>query len=172
MTDLIAEAQSFVLAANEIGFEKTGKNIQFSFQSPLEVAPVKIERVRFFQILDNLVKNAVEAIDGASGAVMVSCFENDGSFILSVKDNGTGMPEEIQRKVFEMEYTTKQAKGTGLGLPIVRSICDEAGAKISFHSKPGEGTEFLVQFAMSSNASTSTIEEKREVRHEVQNIGC
>lgn len=98
--------------------------------------------VRFYQILTNLVFNAIDAMpDGGEILISVSALDNACEII--VKDTGKGIPEEMRERMFEPFVTTKaQGKGTGLGLYIVKAELDKQGAKISVLSEVGKGSEF------------------------------
>jgi signal transduction histidine kinase len=86
----------------------------------------------------NLIRNSVEA--GAS-EVAIRGIELDGSFVLTVADNGDGMNEESMERAFELFHTTK-AKGTGLGLAICRQEIEALGGSMGCSSVPGEGSVF------------------------------
>ena len=60
---------------------------------------------------------------------------------VQVSDNGPGIPEELQHKIFDMFFTTKD-KGSGVGLPVCRRLIGEWGGTLQMQSKPGEGTRF------------------------------
>ena len=92
------------------------------------------------EIIDNSVD---ESFAGTATEVWVQ-IKADGS--AEVRDNGRGIPLEIQDKVFEFDFTTKLTRGTGLGLGIVEKICKEFGATPKLQSAVGEGTEFLICF--------------------------
>jgi signal transduction histidine kinase len=67
-----------------------------------------------------------------------------------ISDNGKGIPEEDQGKVFELFYSTKPpGKGTGLGLPICQNILKKLGGEITLESRPGAGTAFTVRLPVS-----------------------
>ena len=64
---------------------------------------------------------------------------------IDVTDTGTGIPEEVRPHIFDTYFTTKAAgEGTGLGLPIVKSIVEEHGGEVKFRSRIGEGSTFTV----------------------------
>ncbi len=107
---------------------------------------VHMDREKFLQIIINLVQNAVDAVrDQEDGRVSLSVRLRDNMIDLHVSDNGPGIPEEVQKKLFEPFMTTK-TRGTGLGLSIVKRLCDAMGAKISIDSGPDRGTEVLITF--------------------------
>jgi signal transduction histidine kinase len=80
---------------------------------------------RFDQVLTNLLSNALDAMEesGRGSTVRVSAHEGDQGLVLSVRDDGPGIPESIQERIFEPMFTTRQAPhGTGLGLAMARDI--------------------------------------------------
>jgi two-component system NtrC family sensor kinase len=103
------------------------------------------DQAQLQQVFLNLISNAIDAI-GKEGWIQVRSIRSGGEILVSVTDNGPGIPEEMRRKVFDPFFTTKSAgKGTGLGLWISYSIMEKMGGTISLNSKVGEGTSFVVQ---------------------------
>jgi signal transduction histidine kinase len=95
------------------------------------------------QVWANLIDNAIDAAP-ESGHIEVHAAERDGTIVVSVTDNGPGIPPERIDKVFEPFFTTKpQGQGTGLGLEIVRRVVEEHRGKIEVDSQPGR-TQFRV----------------------------
>jgi len=111
----------------------------------VEGPPVKVigGTVKLCQILLNLIVNAAQSLDGTGrdGIIRVS-WEVEGDLVrVVVKDNGCGIPEELQAKVFEPLFTTKTAgMGTGLGLSICRELVQQMGGQIELRSTVGMGT--------------------------------
>lgn len=105
-----------------------------------------ISPIGLYRILENLVRNAVEAVEPEHGRVFVSVEQIDGNPSVIVRDNGCGIPLEVRDKVLAFDFTTKPARGTGLGLGIVDKICKEFGATLRFDSVVGRGTTFSVTF--------------------------
>ena len=117
------------------------------------------------QVLLNLVINARDAM-AQGGDITISTSEADideafvqghrgavpGRYVvLSVRDSGTGMSEEIQARVFEPFYTTKeQGRGTGLGLSTVFGIVKQSAGYIQADSSPGAGTAFRIYLPRST----------------------
>jgi signal transduction histidine kinase len=98
-------------------------------------------------ILHNLLSNAVKyhRRDEPGRFVRVSCSSTDSSFKFTVTDNGSGIIKSARKNVFKMFYrATDSAKGSGLGLYIVKEIVDKLEGKISFTSEVDQGTEFTV----------------------------
>lgn len=92
------------------------------------------------QVFLNLVINAAQAIDGP-GQLWIKGARLDGQVVLSFKDTGKGMSEELLRHVFDPFFTTK-VDGTGLGLSIVKALVERHGGSVAVQSDPGRGTEF------------------------------
>jgi signal transduction histidine kinase len=99
------------------------------------------------QVWTNLLDNAIDALEGIENPVITVQTEQDREFIVvTIADNGPGIPLEIQDKIFDPFFTTKPiGKGTGLGLEMVRQIIRQHNGKVEVKSKPGK-TEFIVCF--------------------------
>ena len=98
-------------------------------------------------VWQNLISNAVKFTD-KGGTVSLSCSENDGRAVVTVKDTGCGMDEDTGRHIFEKFYqgdTSHASKGNGLGLALVKRIIDITGAEISVESVLGSGSTFTVR---------------------------
>ena len=152
------------------------KNINFHGELNPGEYTISVDKLRFYQIFFNLLSNAVK-FTPEGGDVWFTVenleVENDKLRIrFSVRDNGIGMSEEFQEHLFEpfaQEHSELSAKttGTGLGLPIVKSLVDAMDGTISVKSKLGEGTEISVVMdvdivaraeLLPSKASTSATE--------------
>jgi signal transduction histidine kinase len=97
--------------------------------------------------LINLIQNAAEAI-GADGTITLSAHRDGGrlkgskdSVVLEVEDTGPGIPRDVQEKLFDPFFSTKE-NGTGLGLAISAQIVEKHGGLIEFDSQQGQGTTF------------------------------
>ena len=98
------------------------------------------------QVITNFVNNAVDAMNEVGKLWLITKLSK-GICSISVKDNGSGMDEETQKKIFDPFFTTKEpGKGTGLGLHVVRKIIEKHNAKLELKSKLDEGTTFTITF--------------------------
>lgn len=122
---------------------------------------VSMSKTEFYQILENLVRNAAEAISGSNGKITVSLFGSRSKAVLHVLDNGPGIPESIQTKIFDFDFTTKVGQGTGIGLGIVRRICDQHKADVTFFSNP-TGTLFSITFPNDTSSGLTTFRQYEE----------
>lgn len=105
-----------------------------------------LDKDQFRQVVANLVQNATEAVPtGRGGSVRVGASGGDGlPWTLTVTDDGTGMSEDVARKIFEPLFTTK-TRGTGLGLAIVAGLVKSHGGTINVQSAVGQGSTFSVE---------------------------
>lgn len=99
------------------------------------------------QMITNLINNAIDAID-KDGQILISLSRSDEDhLLLQIQDNGHGMDEHTRGQIFAPFFTTKSSgKGTGLGLYIVKNICNNHGAKIVCESELNQGTTFKITF--------------------------
>ncbi|HIQ20596.1 MAG TPA: GHKL domain-containing protein [Planctomycetes bacterium] len=114
------------------------------------IAPAPLDEEGIHTCLANLVSNAIDACllseQRRNFVVTVSTRERDGVLVYEVVDNGQGMDYEISKQVFSKFFTTKGSdRGTGLGLLTTKKIVHQHGGRISFASKPGQGSSFRIE---------------------------
>ena len=107
---------------------------------------VYADPMQLSQLMWNLIKNASESMK-QGGRIYVRVVKNSGRAAIEVRDEGEGIPIEIQREVFQPFYTTK-TKGTGLGLATVKRIAEDHYGEISFTTGKEEGTTFRVEIPL------------------------
>ncbi|MBD2578043.1 ATP-binding sensor histidine kinase [Oscillatoria sp. FACHB-1406] len=123
----------------------------------IQCFPGQLNQV-FMNILTNAIEAIEEAIAGRSAAeisakpsrITIRTRAENEEVKIAIADNGVGIPEELQAKIFDHLFTTKAVgKGTGLGLAIARQIVVEKhGGKLEVNSKIGQGTEFLISLPL------------------------
>lgn len=123
-------------------------------RSDLHDAPLVVEadREELRRNYINLIKNAIQAVpeDRQAQIVVTTRLEENGEgrwAYSTVVDNGTGVPEELQEKIFEPNFSTKTS-GTGLGLAIVRKSIEELRGEIDFETEDGVGTTFWIRLPL------------------------
>lgn len=126
------------LYANEIEIE-----INLGYLPSLE-ATIIADKDQMIRCFNNLIKNAIQSIPSQrNGVINVELMNDKGQILIMIQDNGTGIEEELQEKIFQPNFTTKNS-GMGMGLAIVHNIIVNAGGKIWFHSALNKGTTFYV----------------------------
>ena len=139
-----------------------------------QLQQLEADRTRVRQILNNLVTNALEALDGvASPRLEVSTRLERGSdvdaeyAVVTVCDNGPGFQRELLARVFD-PYVTSKPKGTGLGLAIVKKIVEEHGGRIDADNRPEGGARVRVVLPMkdSTRSASNTRDRRGELRRE------
>jgi len=118
---------------------------------------VELDPGQFAQAVQNLVLNALQALD-RNGRITVSTAKADGSVVLTVADDGPGIPTDIQGKIFDVFFTTRES-GTGLGLNIVSRIVEEHRGKLSLTSTPGQGAAFRIELPVRQEEASSEEDE-------------
>jgi PAS domain S-box-containing protein len=135
------------------------KNIQVQ-QTTRSEASVHADRVRFKQILYNLMSNAVK-FTPKDGRISLECSEDGSQVSLSVADTGIGIRPEDQRVIFEefrqVEGTSEASQqGTGLGLAITKRLVEQQGGKISVQSELGKGSRFTFTLPAGTKAAIAS----------------
>ena len=107
---------------------------------------VKGDRKQLFQVFFNLTLNAIQAVKPEIGVINIyaDIDKERDSIRIVIEDNGIGIPSEDLNKIFTPFFTTKD-KGVGLGLAISRRIMNDNDGKLTFESKYGEGTKFVLE---------------------------
>ena len=106
--------------------------------------PARIDRDKIRQVLVNLINNAADVIESEGTVTLRAApLGEDGGLVLSVQDDGPGIPRDQQQRIFEPFFSTKFT-GTGLGLAIARSLVEQHGGTLQVESQPGSGSTFLV----------------------------
>lgn len=99
------------------------------------------------QVFINLITNACHALPVENGEIVVGTHDDEEGYVrITVADNGSGIPTEARKKIFEPFFSTKgEGKGTGLGLSIVRNIVQQHGGTIEVRPREGGGTTFEIR---------------------------
>ncbi len=121
-------------------------DIQKDLQPDLPI--IASDQSQLQQVFLNMINNAIDAIE-KDGVIEVKTRKDDSQIVVSVKDNGPGIPKEHLTKVFDPFFTTKEVgKGTGLGLSVSYNIVQKLGGVITVESSESRGTEFKVKLPL------------------------
>ncbi len=117
-------------------------NIHVNFDSD-ESIKIKVDELKIRRVFDNIIINAVQAMP-SGGTLTLSAKNMEDNAIIKIKDTGLGIPDEISDKIFKTFFTTKE-KGTGLGLSYCKRTVEEHGGELTYESKKGQGTVFIIK---------------------------
>lgn len=123
----------------------TKKSINLIVDIPSDLSSINGDPIRLQQVFTNLLMNAVYAVP-KGGEIKIKVSEIENNIHIDVIDNGAGIPDHLQNKIFNPFFTTKPVGiGTGLGLPIVFNIIKEHKGSITLKSKKNKGTTFHIE---------------------------
>lgn len=133
-----------------LSLKAKSKGLDFTLNLPDEELFVQSDRLKIESILTNLISNAIKYTD--KGYVEISLQKDKNELVLSVKDSGLGIPENLKEPIFDRFYRVNDkqhvhsTEGSGLGLSIAKSYVEMLGGTISLESTLGKGSTFYVRF--------------------------
>jgi len=137
-----------IVAATKTAFHylesRSSKQVHFKFKATNTEIYANINLQLFSWVIENLVKNAIDAMEG-KGHINLRISENESSAVITISDTGKGIPKNIQQKIFSPGFTTKK-RGWGLGLSLAKRIIEDYhNGKISIlKSEVNKGTTFVI----------------------------
>ena len=124
------------------------KEISLNVQLSNDISEVYVDEHQIYQSLVNLFNNAIQAIS-EKGEITLKTEKLRNGVLITIMDNGIGIPDEEKGEVFE-PFFTKKERGTGLGLAVVKKIIDNHGGEIRITDREGGGTIFSIWLSMNS----------------------
>ena len=123
-----------------------------SHDACIQPVTVRMDKAKMHQVVLNMVMNAADAC-GTKGMVRLAALSDATDYVITVTDNGEGIPPDIREHIFEIFFTTKSAgNGTGMGLAICKNIIDMHNGAISVASRPKE-TIFTIRIPLDNEVS-------------------
>ena len=121
------------------------EDMDITLAVPIDPIYVYGDKNQLIRILNNLVKNAVESVpQSRRGVIKLNLYTQNENAIIKVSDNGEGIALDMQDKIFQPKFTTKDS-GSGLGLAISANMIESMNGRLYFESKPGVGTDFYIE---------------------------
>lgn len=125
------------------------KGIQLIFDTEIEEKIICCDAEKLERVMLNLLSNAIKFTDYA-GTILVKIYDKDKSILISVKDTGIGIPEEMKERIFDRftqvdSSLRRRAEGSGIGLSLVKAIVELHNGTINLISKLGSGSEFIIE---------------------------
>ena len=140
--DVVAELLRIVAEVFPPGLP-TGTQIQRDFAADLP--PLLMQRQHFTDAVGNLLQNARDALAGSGQLFLGARLVGEDTIVITVRDDGPGIPPDKHEQIFEAYYTTKP-RGTGLGLAVVKHNAELYGGHVKLESELGKGSQFTLSF--------------------------
>ncbi|MFH0919368.1 MAG: ATP-binding protein [Fibrobacterota bacterium] len=124
-----------------------GEKVEIKLSVAAVLPKLQLDRGQIRQALTNLIKNAVQALEGAEqpGVIRIESWKEEGRILVMVADNGPGIAPDNLKKLFQPYFTTKK-HGSGIGLALTERIVSLHNGKITCRSEEGKGAEFIMEF--------------------------
>ncbi len=130
--------------ASLVKTDAVGQTVDVIATNEFDAAPIQGDRDLLIQAILNVVVNGIEAMT-EGGRLTIGVSESSAGWLLTVKDEGLGVPAELREKIYNLYFSTK-GKGTGIGLAMTFRVVQLHGGTIDFTSKQNEGTTFRLCF--------------------------
>ena len=164
----IADTFKKIEQLNRVAMEKAGIKLVISSISQ----KIIVDANKIVRVLQNLIGNAADILKKDEGAITVGCEKKGEKIVITIADNGPGIPEDMQACLFDAFTSKGKSKGTGLGMAITKSIVEAHGGTLTFETAPNKGTTFLINLPLNGEAGHSRVPESpsREVNNNVKEL--
>lgn len=149
LNDLVKDSIAFTEDYASATRDERGARASFRTELGQDLPPVLASPSELREVFVNLLRNAVDAVEG-EGEVVVRTRAEATHGVVEVSDTGTGMSPEVMGKLFRPLFTTKGERGTGLGLATAYATVRRHGGDIQVESAPGAGTTFTVRLPLAA----------------------
>lgn len=140
-----------------------GENVNIATIFEDDKLSIDADRTQINRLFTNLLQNAIQAIpEDRQPQIIIKATREDDMAVVSIQDNGTGIPAMMRSKIFTPNFTTKSS-GTGLGLAMCKGIVEQTHGNIWFETSESRGTIFYVELPLARQEIKQTDEEQSEV---------
>ncbi len=151
----IQQADIVAVVQDSVAYMRTRISNKITLEAHLPETPcyLQLSKPLIEWVIENLIKNAVDAMGGQAGKITLTLLSYDNEVRLDIADTGKGMDKRTQRRIFQPGFTTKK-RGWGLGLPLAKRIIEQYhGGKLTLQSsKINEGTTFRIALKKGKDA--------------------
>ncbi len=146
------ELELYELLNKAVELYLNDEHIKVTITSPAEKLYVVSDRSQLLRVFTNLLENAKQAIPAErQGRIEVTLVRDNNDAVVTITDNGDGIPEDVVKRIFQPYFTTKSS-GTGLGLAMTRKIIEFWKGTIWFETEEGKGTVFFIKLPLTKQA--------------------
>ena len=132
-----------------VAFHQQNDQPDISVAIPDHANWVFADKTMFVNILNNLIINAIQSVPSAKRhAITVAVTKMNEKILIEIRDNGSGIPIDVQHKIFVPYFSTKYS-GSGIGLALAKRLVEDMKGRIWFETVPGEGTSFFIELPAS-----------------------
>ena len=127
-------------------------NISMSQKIPLDLS-INMPRLALERVINNIIKNSCDAISSKSGRLEVKCSQKDQMIVVTISDDGKGIPQEVLKKAFKEKISFGKENGNGLGLFISKELIEASHGKIAIESQENVGTKVTLCFPLAQTSA-------------------
>lgn len=150
--------------------EAEAKGIKIEVLTKLGKIPlIKIDPSELREVLINMIINAVDALP-KGGKIIIRSWEKEGFIYISVEDTGIGISKENKRRVFDPFFSTRGAKGVGLGLSVAYGIIKRYGGKINVESELNKGSTFIIKLPIQKPWEKESLHKIQALPHQKEGL--
>lgn len=138
-----------IRVVNLFKYKMDVRNIKLKSELHDNIPDTMADETQIEQVLLNIINNSFQSLTGIEGEITVKSSRINNSIVVSISDNGPGIPEENLKRIFDPFFTTKEPSiGTGLGLSVCYGIINNHKGSIHVESKPFEKTSFIIKLPL------------------------
>jgi signal transduction histidine kinase len=147
LEDLLSRTATF------LGRQAHGQGVEIETDFAPDAKPALCDPEQVYQVMLNLVVNALQALEGGGCIVLRTCRDGGEMTGFEVQDDGPGIPDDLRQRIFD-PFVTGRVGGTGLGLALVRRVVESHHGAIETESRSGKGTTFRVHLPAANGPAT------------------